>query len=157
VPRAYTTAPAIRLDATGAFCILSADPKTEAVQWTVEQRLEQLEKRNKRLMVALTMTVVAMSAVVTVAATGEKDGHFDTVTARSIWVMNDAGGMVISLGANNDGNGVVLTYSAKGKDVVTLERRVDGEGSVTTYGPNGKPQVFSIVSADALGHGIADV
>ena len=27
---------------------------------TVEQRLEQLEKRNKRLTVALTMTVVAM-------------------------------------------------------------------------------------------------
>ena len=46
--------------------------------------------------------------------------------------------------------------SAKGKDMVTLERRVDGEGSVTTYGPNGKPQVFSIVSADALGHGITE-
>jgi hypothetical protein len=31
---------------------------------TVEQRLDQLEKRNKRLTVALTMTVVAMCAVV---------------------------------------------------------------------------------------------
>jgi len=29
---------------------------------TVEQRLEQLEKRNKRLTIALTMTVVAMAA-----------------------------------------------------------------------------------------------
>ena len=36
---------------------------------TVEQRLDQLEKRNKRLTVALTMTVVAMCAVVTMAAT----------------------------------------------------------------------------------------
>ena len=44
---------------------------------TVEQRLEQLEQRNKRLTVALTMTVVAMCAVVTMAATGEKDDHFD--------------------------------------------------------------------------------
>ena len=33
---------------------------------TIEQRLEQLEKRNKCLPVALTMTVVAM------AATGDK-------------------------------------------------------------------------------------
>jgi len=41
---------------------------------TIEQRLDQLEKRNKRLKVALTMTVVAICAVVTVAATGDKDG-----------------------------------------------------------------------------------
>ena len=34
---------------------------------TIEQRMDQLEKRNKRLTVALTMTVVAMCAVVTKA------------------------------------------------------------------------------------------
>ena len=33
---------------------------------TMEQRMDQLEKRNKRLTVALTMTVVAMCAVVTI-------------------------------------------------------------------------------------------
>jgi len=38
---------------------------------TIEQRLEQLEKRNKCLTVALTMTVVAM------AATGEKFGDLE--------------------------------------------------------------------------------
>ena len=32
--------------------------------------MDQLEKRNKRLTVALTMTVVAMAAVVTMAAGG---------------------------------------------------------------------------------------
>ena len=40
---------------------------------TIEERLDNLEKRNKRLMVALTMTVVAIAAVVT----GDKDDHFD--------------------------------------------------------------------------------
>ena len=49
---------------------------------TIELRLEQLEQRNKRMTVALTMMVVAMCAVVTMAARGEKDGNFDTVTAR---------------------------------------------------------------------------
>ena len=34
---------------------------------------------------------VAIFAVVTIAATDEKNGHFDMVTASSIWVMNDAG------------------------------------------------------------------
>ena len=49
---------------------------------TMEQRMDQLEKRNKRLTVALTMMSVVVCAVVTMAATGEKDGNFDTVTAR---------------------------------------------------------------------------
>ncbi len=39
---------------------------------TIEQRLEQLEKRNKRLMVALTMMAVTICALVTMAATGKK-------------------------------------------------------------------------------------
>ena len=54
---------------------------------TTEQRLERLEKHNKRLTTALTMTVVAMCAVVTVAATGEKDAFvekFDVIKTRSI-------------------------------------------------------------------------
>ena len=58
---------------------------------TIEQRLEQLEqqnqrieRKNKRLTAALTLTVVAMCAMVTVAATGEKDGDFDTVFARHV-------------------------------------------------------------------------
>ena len=87
---------------------------------TVEHRLDQLEKRNKRLTVALTMTVVAMCAVVTVAATGEKYSVFDTVVARHIAVVNDAGEIVVSLGANDNGNGVVGEYNSKG-DGLTLK------------------------------------
>jgi hypothetical protein len=108
---------------------------------TIEQRLDQLEKRNKRLTVALSMTVVAMCAVVTMAATGDKDGDFGIVTARTIFVMNDAGEIVVSLGASDNGNGLVETRSAKGKDLVDLTSTVDGEGTVTTYQPNGEASV----------------
>ena len=38
---------------------------------TIEERLDQLEKRNKRLTAALTLMAVAMCAVVTVAATAK--------------------------------------------------------------------------------------
>ena len=76
---------------------------------TVDERFEQLErktqrldKRNKRLAVALAMTITA---------TGEELGMFDTVTARHIFVRNDAGKIVVSLGANVAGNGLVYTVS----------------------------------------------
>ena len=42
----------------------------------LERKTQRLEKRNKRLTVALTMTVVAMAAVVTMAATGDKIGRW---------------------------------------------------------------------------------
>ena len=89
---------------------------------TIEQRLEQLElqnqrierqnqrieRKNKRLTAALTLTVVAMCAAVTMAATGEKDGQFDSVVAdsvmaRTIFVANDDDNFVVSLGANDAG------------------------------------------------------
>ena len=108
---------------------------------TVEQRLDQLEKRNKRLTVALTMMAVVVCAVVTMAATGEKDGYFDMVVARHINVVNDAGDFVVTLGANDGGNGVVYTESAKGTELVRLNSTVDGYGVVATYQPNGKELV----------------
>ena len=125
---------------------------------TMEQRMDQLEKRNKRLTVALTMTVVAMAAVVTMAATGEKDGDFDTVSARHIFVRNDAGSGVVILGADYRGNGQVYTQSANDRPLVAMGtspiydamRRPHGSehtmGSVTIHQPNGKepaPTEFS--------------
>ena len=132
---------------------------------TIEQRLEQVEQQNqrilrtnKRLTVALTMTVVAMAAVVTIAATGEKDGDFDTVRARHIFVRNDAGSGVVILGADYRGNGQVYTQSANGRPLVAMGtspiydamRRPHGSehamGSVTIHQPNGKepaPTEFS--------------
>ena len=51
---------------------------------TVGERLDQLEKRNKRLTAALTVLAVAICAVFTMAATGEKGGQFDTASSTYI-------------------------------------------------------------------------
>ncbi|MDB4698973.1 hypothetical protein OAF45_02405 [Candidatus Latescibacteria bacterium] len=125
---------------------------------TIEQRLEQVEQQNqkiqrtnKRLTVALTMMAVVVCAVVTMAATGLKDGDFDVVTARHIAVVNDAGNLVVGLGANDGGGGMVRTWSAKGKDLVQLSATVNDHGTVTTYQPNGKESVTLSSTADGNG------
>ena len=111
---------------------------------TIEQRVDQLEKRNKRLKVALTMM-----AVVTMAATGEKDGNFDVVRAknifvesgvmaRSIAVISDENTLAVTSGITDNGNSWVKTISAKGKALVELTSTVDDKGVVMTYQPNGK-------------------
>ena len=127
---------------------------------TIEQRLEQVEQQNqrihrtnKRLTVALTMTVVAMCAVVTMAATELKDGTFDTVTARHIWVTNDAGEFVVALGANDAGDGMVWTQSAKGKDMVKLTATADGNGGmILVFNKTGEDIVS--MGADDYGNGV---
>ena len=96
-----------------------------------------------------------MRAAVTVAATGDKDGDFDTITARSISVRNgsnievtrigpgpfgneivvnnDQGSKAMWLGSGSWGDGFLQTYSDSGKVLVRLARTVDAAGAVIVY------------------------
>lgn len=107
----------------------------------VEQQIQKIQRTNKRLTVALTMVAVVVCAVVTLAATGEKDGVFDMVQARYIAVTNEAGDLVVGLSADDYSEGLVYTRSAKGKELVMLRATVDGSGAVLTYQPNRKELV----------------
>ena len=118
--------------------------------------MDQLKKRNKRLMVTLTMTVVAMCAVVTMAATELKDGDFDTVRAKNIFVENAVmaqsvavisgeNKLAVSLGVAGDGNGTVTTYETNGSELFG-EILVD-----LTASPNGGlVEVFNTAGEDVV-------
>ena len=89
---------------------------------------------------------VAICAVVTVAATGDKDTEFDTVVAdkviaKRVFVKNDAGLPVVYLGSSIDSTGLVHTYGTKGNRLVKLGSIGDNEGMVATYQSNGKALV----------------
>jgi len=108
---------------------------------TLEQRVDQLEQRVNRYRMALAVVVVAVCAVVTMAATAEKNGNFDVLTARSIYVTNDDGEFVVGLGASDGGDGLVQTFGANGKELVRLTATMDDNGAVATFGANGKELV----------------
>ena len=118
---------------------------------TIEQRLDQLERRNRRLTSTLALMVVAICAVVTMAATGKKNGDFDVVTAKAIFVENDDEKFVVSIGANDGGDGLVNTYGSNGKELVTLIATTEGDGAVLTYGPNGKELVTLTATTEGRG------
>ena len=124
---------------------------------TIEERLDQLEKRNRRLTAALAVLTVAICAVVTMAATGEKDGDFDTVwadtvTAQHIFVKNDAGEIVVALGSVS-GKGAVTTFAPNFKDLVSLGATPnDTGGMVRVYNKTGEDVVQ--LRADEYGNGV---
>ena len=64
------------------------------------------------------------------------------MTARNLYVTDDAGDNVVVLGTKDGDNGVVLTRSATGKDLVELPSTVDDESVVTTYQPYCQPLVL---------------
>ena len=129
--------------------------------------MEQLEKRNKRLTIALTMTVVAMCAVVTMAATGDKVGDFDTVRAKNVFVENaimaqsvavisGENKLAVSLGVAGDGNGTVTTYETNGSElfgeiIVDLTASPNG-GLVEVFNTAGEDVVQ--MYADDYGNGV---
>ena len=86
----------------------------------LEQRFEQLENKTRRLQMAVVVLAAALCGVVSMAATGEKRGDFDIVTARYINVKNEAGDYVVRLRANPEGDGEISTHSDKGNDLVVL-------------------------------------
>ena len=140
---------------------------------TIEQRLDQLERqsqrierKNRRLTAALTMMAVAICAVVTVAATGENNGEFEVITtkflfadvakfgtaaATKVLVGNDAGKIVVSLGSNDNGSGLVVTKSATGDELVVLNSSVSDEGTVNTYAPGRTNRVSMGATDDGSG------
>ena len=79
-----------------------------------------------------------MCVVVTMAATGDKHGVFDTVKARHILVTNDAGDIVVSLGANDGGDGVVWTQNSAGQVLINLGVDAGGDGLVSKYSATAK-------------------
>ena len=64
---------------------------------------------------------------------------------------NDAGKIVVALGANDDGNGLVQTKSAKGNDLVVLGS-TDTGGVVDVYNKTG--EVIANMYADEYGNGV---
>ena len=82
---------------------------------SIEQRLEQVERQTKRLLMAV--VVLAASLCGMVSCTEKNVGYFDMVIAKSIFVTNDKNVTVISLMSDKQGNGevTVLDRQMKGR------------------------------------------
>lgn len=126
---------------------------------TVEQRLEQLERQNKRQRASLALLAVALCAVVVMGA-GGKDGTFDTVRAKNIMVEqinaglvysmmgfivhNEEGKVLATLSNSDDGSGgLLITYSPQEDKLASVGAHLKGRGIVATYSQRGSINTIS--------------
>ena len=123
---------------------------------TIEERLDQLEKRNRRLTAALAVLTVAICAVVTMAATGEKHAIFDTVMAKMIMtedlVVVDADKNVLIGMGDNKGRGLIAV-KANGVENPLIWLSVNADGGFAQFNNKSGGAVAKIY-AEANGSGV---
>jgi hypothetical protein len=106
---------------------------------TIEQRLDKLEKQNKRFKIAFTELAVALCGVVSMAAT-DRVGVFEAVFAKAIYVKDDSG-IKVAIGVDSNG-GFVSLYNKTGEEIVQLTADDYGKGEVRAYNRKGKGRVY---------------
>jgi hypothetical protein len=103
----------------------------------LEQRVDQLERQTKRQRLALVVMAVALCGMVSMAATVDDVGRFDSIITKAVIVLNDDGVGVASMGSDPAGNGGIMTLSALGKMGVFVSSNTL-TSSISMYQPNGK-------------------
>ncbi len=122
---------------------------------TLEQRIEKIERTNRRLRLAVLCMVGGLFASLWFGAASNGLGLLPAVTAaevqnevpvqkliraRTIQVVGDKGQVLISLQGTERGN--LFTYNDQGQKMVTISGTAAGNGAIATYAPKtGKPLV----------------
>jgi hypothetical protein len=115
-------------------------PKEKA---TLHERMERIEKQNRRLkryMVVVVLSLVAFGVMG--AKSGPQDGHFRQITAEGISIVDGAGQELMLIGfAKDEGTGIKILNKA-GKRVLSIGIAADEGGSgILVADKEGMPRI----------------
>ena len=138
----------------------------------IEQRLNRLERQNRRMKKGMIGMVVAGFSLLVMAQASPPKIH-DLIRAKKIEVVSDNGRRVILLeswklggristnnkkgktlftvSATDNGNGLIATYSSKGKKLVSITSTRGNNGAIATHNSKGKVIVDLSAAGDAGG------
>jgi len=110
---------------------------------TLSERMNRLEKQNRRLKTCMAVLSVSFLAIVLMGAkAGVHDGHFRQVIAEGISIVDDAGREIILIGSKKeDGTGMRILNKA-GKRIVGIGITADEGGSgILVADKEGRPRI----------------
>ena len=106
---------------------------------TIEERIERLERTNRRYRLMFTLLGVVAICAVGISAT-QDDGIPDVIQAKAFEVVDDEGKRLAKL-YDNQGNGILETFNDKGRQIVMLGVSVNRAGFVSIFNDKGKQLV----------------
>ena len=96
---------------------------------TIHERLEKIEKQNRRLKSYMMFFIITLLAFPLMGAKAMlQDGHFRQITAEAITIVDGAGQELILIGSGKDGTGIRILNKA-GKRVLGIGTTADERGS----------------------------
>ena len=114
---------------------------------TTEERLEQLENRNKLLTAALTLMAVAICGVVAIGAKGQSEEFLSisakTITAehlnaKSVMISDEEGIQKMNISTDKHGNGFIQVYNSSMEQVARIGVNDNGNGEIGVWHRTGK-------------------
>jgi hypothetical protein len=137
---------------------------------TLEDRIEKLERQNRRLRWTVTgfvgLGVAALIMGQAAAPSAEDLEKVDVVRARRVEVVDKDGRPVVSIGLTATGTGMITTMDGRGRKAVMLGATANGEGVVATMNRKGEELVKLgatttgegvITTSDGKGHKLIEI
>jgi hypothetical protein len=110
---------------------------------TLQERMESVEKQNKRLKGYMALLVLSLLAIAVMGAkAGTKDGHFRQIVAEGLTIVDGAGQELIRIGfSKSEGTGMTILNRA-GKEVLGIGIAADEQGSgILVSDKEGRPRI----------------
>ena len=122
---------------------------------TVSERLDRLERQNRRLRMGLGWLLVAVVAASILGFASQVDPIPEVITARAIHVVAEDGTVLVKIedthGLNTGFAGTMTTFNGKGEEIVVLTATKGGEGNVITKNRKGQKIVELGVTLESEG------
>jgi hypothetical protein len=115
-------------------------PREEA---TLQERMERIEKQNRRLKSFMVVLVLPLLALAVMGAkAGTQDGHFRQIIAEGLTIVDGAGQELMRIGFSKDeGTGMKILNKA-GKEVLGIGITADEAGSgILVADKEGRPRI----------------
>jgi hypothetical protein len=110
---------------------------------TLHERMERIEKQNRRLKSYMVFLLLSFLALVVMGAkAGSHDGHFRQIIAEGITIVDGAGQELILIGFRKDAGAGIRILNKAGKRVLGIGITADEGGSgILVADKDGRPRV----------------
>ncbi|MEA2116745.1 MAG: hypothetical protein U9P36_15385 [Thermodesulfobacteriota bacterium] len=110
---------------------------------TIQERLDRIEKQNKRLKRYVVMfSLLFVPLFLMGAKQGLQDAEFGQISAQGLTIRDGSGKQLINIGTNREGGIGIAIYNQTGQRVLTLGVPADGKGNgIMVSDAEGKPRI----------------
>ncbi|MEE9240217.1 MAG: hypothetical protein V3U53_03400 [bacterium] len=123
--------------------------EAEEVTMTVEERLERLERQNRRMKKGFALLALALAGFVTMGQVSRQSVP-ELISAKKFYVVNDKGQTMVELGSTRL-FGYLFVSNRKGRVIATISTNHSGDGMIRTIDSKGRPLV--IITSKKNGEG----